>query len=210
MNRKEAFVEAARRWGSQADVGCWYTGEYWRFHVFADRRTEPIGIGRTWEEAFADADKYQVEVPSGAEEEHKPSAEAGRKVKPEIRRQQEYLRQQNKLWKNFMDEVPRSEWPPYNTMPVSVWRSDRFLAQVFSPIGGVTRISILRTMIDDDGEWLQDISWDDLMDIKSEIGFERNWAVEIFPDYTEVMNVANMRHLWVLPEPPAFAWRAKR
>ena len=31
-------------------------------------------------------------------------------------------------------------------------------------------------------------------------------AVEVFPADDQVVNVANMRHLWVLPEPLPFAW----
>jgi hypothetical protein len=33
------------------------------------------------------------------------------------------------------------------------------------------------------------------------------WAVEIYPADGDVVAVANMRHLWLLPEAPAFAWR---
>jgi len=34
-------------------------------------------------------------------------------------------------------------------------------------------------------------------------------AIEIFPADMDVVNVANMRHLWVMAEPVEFAWRKK-
>lgn len=132
----------------------------------------------------------------------------------EIRLKQAYLREQNKLWPSAMTPVGKEEWPDATrllrtglTNPFSVFRSKNFLAQVYLPVNGATRISIQRTMIDDDGNWLQGMTWDDLMTIKSQIGFENEWAVEIFPPIDEVVNVANMRHLFVIPEAPEFAWR---
>lgn len=38
-------------------------------------------------------------------------------------------------------------------------------------------------------------------------GLADSWAVEVFPADADVVNVANMRHLWILPDAPAFAWR---
>lgn len=32
-------------------------------------------------------------------------------------------------------------------------------------------------------------------------------AVEIYPAERDIVNVANMRHLWVLPERLPFGWR---
>lgn len=32
---------------------------------------------------------------------------------------------------------------------------------------------------------------------------------QIYPDDDNIVNVANMRHLWLLPEPPAFMWRER-
>ncbi|WP_441316779.1 DUF7694 domain-containing protein [Halomonas sp. hl-4] len=31
--------------------------------------------------------------------------------------------------------------------------------------------------------------------------------MEVYPDDANIVNVSNMRHLWVLPEQPAFMWR---
>lgn len=56
------------------------------------------------------------------------------------------------------------------------------------------------------GEWADGISWDELMRIKSEVGYKDSWAVEVYPSDSHVINVANMRHLFLLKEKPDFAW----
>lgn len=42
--------------------------------------------------------------------------------------------------------------------------------------------------------------WDDLQRVKNEIAGPERTAIEIFPPEAEVMDQANMRHLFVLPE----------
>jgi len=128
----------------------------------------------------------------------------------EIKRRQAYLRQENLLYSETFVSIPEKRWAPLPDgwpRPDAVYRSSRFLAQVFARRDGARRISVMRTMIDESGNWLQGISWDDLMAVKSGCGFANCWAVECFPAETEVVNVANLRHLFVLPEAPAFAWR---
>lgn len=129
----------------------------------------------------------------------------------DIRAKIVYLREQNKKYSGVMVCVPRDEWPPiFDSLvvaPDAIFRSSRFLAQVFEEKDGAARISIQRTMIDDLGAWLDGTTWDELMRIKNQCGYAACWAVEIYPPDDEVVNVANMRHLWLLPEAPTFAWR---
>ena len=47
----------------------------------------------------------------------------------------------------------------------------------------------------------------DLQRLKAECGYGGHDAVEVFPHALDVINVANMRHLWVMGEPLTFAWR---
>jgi len=106
--------------------------------------------------------------------------------------------------------VPRSEWPADLAnrpgAPSAVWRSRDFLVQQFeAPAPALYRLSILRTSVHGD-RWADGITWDDLQRLKAEAGFADACAVELFPADTEVVNVANIRHLWILPAAPAFAW----
>lgn len=43
------------------------------------------------------------------------------------------------------------------------------------------------------------LTWDELQHIKEAL-LPGRWAVEVFPPEALVQNVANVRHLWVLPE----------
>ena len=58
MTWKQAWAEAKRRWPAHAHI----SDRYWRGHESPDRFLVSdcgniYGIGRTWEEAFAQADK---------------------------------------------------------------------------------------------------------------------------------------------------------
>lgn len=107
-------------------------------------------------------------------------------------------------------QIPPELWPASAPAGlVEAWRSRVFLAQVYAAKDGAERVTVCRTTLGEDGRWLAEISWDELMLVKREIGRAARWAVEIYPDEREVVNVSNMRHLWLLPEAPAFAWRRK-
>lgn len=90
---------------------------------------------------------------------------------------------------------------------LGLFRSRQFLLQVFHDKNGGLRLSVNRTEYDERKQsWREDISWDELQRLKAEAGFADRWAVEIYPAADAVVNVANMRHLWLLGEAPAFAW----
>jgi len=100
-------------------------------------------------------------------------------------------------------------WAGLKHRPLAVYQSRDFLAQVHPANGAAAfRVSINRKETTEKGtaNWQDGITWDELQRIKSEIGMENFWAVEIFPPDHQVVNVANMRHLWVLNAPPNFAW----
>ncbi|MBK7822842.1 MAG: hypothetical protein IPJ61_17715 [Tessaracoccus sp.] len=60
------------------------------------------------------------------------------------------------------------------------------------------------------GDWRDGIGWDDLQRIKTQCLGEDVWAVEIYPPPSELVDVANMRHLWVLDEAPTYGWQGER
>jgi hypothetical protein len=124
----------------------------------------------------------------------------------EIRQKQKFLREENKKYSFRLIDIPESSWPQHSPKPSEVWRSNQHIVQIFPLKDGASRMTVCRTMIGEDGRWLDGIKWDDLMRLKEECGYGRDWAVEIFPPSDCVVNVANMRHLWLVPDPPAFAW----
>lgn len=130
-------------------------------------------------------------------------------IKPN-RQQRRKLAAENQAWPLALKQVPKSEWPdsqlPPEKWPNEVWRSRDYLCCIYYRENGVERLSINRTS--HNGERFDDnITWDDLQRLKSECGRGDRDAVEIYPADGDVVNVANLRHLFVLPEPFPLTWR---
>lgn len=110
--------------------------------------------------------------------------------------------------------VPHEEWPTVLQSlilpPHEVWRSRHFLVQIYREPSDFRRITVNRAALTDNGEWVAAITWDELQRLKDEIGLGEWWAVECYPPNSEVINVANIRHLWLLPDPPPYGWHTKK
>ncbi|WP_419827695.1 DUF7694 domain-containing protein [Sphingomonas sp.] len=117
------------------------------------------------------------------------------------------MRRLNMSYPAHLTPVPRAEWPrdpaefQGGAPRVGLYRSRTHLVQVFAEPGGVLRLSVNRTEWDERRRrFREDISWDDLQRLKAEVGYPDCAAVEVYPPAMRVVNVANMRHLWVLPD----------
>lgn len=112
--------------------------------------------------------------------------------------------------KNKYLKIPKSQWKDKSESMKDVYISEDYLIQVHLDYGKFTRILVCSV-------WYQikngvpiykdKIPWDDLMDIKNCIGFKDNWFVECYPPVSEVVNVANFRHLFLLDSPPEFRFK---
>ena len=112
----------------------------------------------------------------------------------------QYLKKENRKRPAVMTPLDPSQWPkngPENLQ--EVWISSKFLAQVYHEANGILRISVCRTMILRNGKWKEHISWEELMQVKRETGRGDEYAVEVLPRDYDIINVANFRHIWVLP-----------
>ena len=124
----------------------------------------------------------------------------------------EWLKQQNAKWPSTLRQVPEAEWGKHwknpVVRPVEVWRSRDYLVQVYeeSRPSGALRMTVSRTQILPDGNWEQDIPWADIHEMKAEIGRGDKYAVEVYPRDIDLVNVANLRHIWILPEPLNIGW----
>lgn len=134
----------------------------------------------------------------------------------EVRFNRQYLTAENKKWPAALKPVHPDDWPKQRLdarqVMIALYRSRDFVCQVYAERAHpaiVARLSIHRTMIDDDGGWVQGIAWDDLQRLKREAGYGALDAVEVYPEDSKVVNVANMRHLWVMNEPLSFKWGAE-
>ncbi|PMS91933.1 DUF7694 domain-containing protein [Vibrio parahaemolyticus] len=107
-------------------------------------------------------------------------------------------------------KLPQSEWSrikPGNTAPNQVWLSAQYLVQEFNEKEGVVRLTISSTK-HKNGIWKDGLTWDELYAIKNAIGYSNRLALEVFPEVKNLVNVANMRHLFIIPDEsrPSFAW----
>lgn len=113
-----------------------------------------------------------------------------------------------------LTEIPRARWPKDYRMspeaPTKAYESREFLAQLYDAGAreGRTalRLSVCRVTLKDDGRWEEGLSWDELMQAKRECGFGDWYALEVYPQDREIVNVANMRHLWLLATPLTIGW----
>lgn len=93
--------------------------------------------------------------------------------------------------------------------PLEVWVSTSYLVQIYED-RGYERMSVNRTTVLRNGRWGDGITWDALQRLKAECGRGARWAVEVYPPDEHVIDVANIRHLWLLPEQPPFSWTVQR
>ena len=124
------------------------------------------------------------------------------------RMQRRQLERDNAKQPATLREVPREQWPAARACSqLRVLRSRDFLVQEFAASApAVVSLSVCRTTLAGD-RWQDGIAWDDLQRLKRECGYGDADAIEVFPADADVVNVANMRHLWIMAEPVACAWR---
>lgn len=133
-------------------------------------------------------------------------------VKPSTmnRKRRREINNRNSSRSSLFIKVPKEEWPQVdgkrNSGRFQVLVNKHFLVQLFAEHNQIIRMSVNRTQIDSNGHWKDGITWDELQDIKLRVGYGDSFAVEAYPETLNVVNVAPMRHLFILPERPDWAW----
>lgn len=125
------------------------------------------------------------------------------------RQQRRQLARDSRDWPVALQAMARESWPIdiFDPARIAVWRSRDWLVQQFTAKSpAVARLSI-NSVVFAGKRWIDGISWEQLQLIKDEVGFGDYDAVEVFPASGDVVNVANMRHLWILRDKLPFAWR---
>lgn len=128
----------------------------------------------------------------------------------EFAERSKYLRAENAKWPATLAVVEDTlidDPMGSSSVRVRTLRSKGFLVQVFLEPLAVVRLSINRTAIDRNGNWIDGITWEEIQKLKREAGYAELEAVEVFPPDSEIVNVANIRHIWILPKPMPFSWR---
>ena len=124
------------------------------------------------------------------------------------RQERKRLETENRKRPLVLKQVPPESWPAHRPEGLKeVWQSRDFLVQIYQDYAQ-ERMSVCRTTVDPRTDrWNDGIAWDDLQNLKRQCGRGKVWAVEIYPADGHLVNEANMRHLWLLPEAPEFAWK---
>ena len=97
---------------------------------------------------------------------------------------------------------------PYSSHPQDIekiYRSKKFTVILWKPGVGFgsysvgQRFSVWRTSWDSkEKRYVGDIKWDEIMDIKREMGLGERLAIEYYPADSETVNLANMRHVFLI------------
>lgn len=126
-----------------------------------------------------------------------------------IRAQQRQLERDNIKRPDRLTQATREQWPnDDDSRRTAVWISRRYLVQEFDETDGTIRLSVCRTQIGNDGHWRDGLTWDELQDIKRQCGYGDRCAIEIYPADGNLVNIANMRHLWIAPEGKHYGWQS--
>jgi hypothetical protein len=110
--------------------------------------------------------------------------------------------------------IPKFQWPKgdsYNSQCQGVWRSREYAVFAWMEPGkSCLRLTFQKTEIDrQTGRWRDGLTWDTMMKLKDEAGYGDHWAVEVYPPREHVVDVVNLRHIWLLNEKPDYAWNNK-
>ena len=104
-----------------------------------------------------------------------------------------------------MREIPREKWPVIPSLesePLRAWLSNDYLAVLYRQrVDGNLRLTVNRTRRNGK-TWRDGITWDELQRVKNECLGPEVWCVENYPSESDVVNVSNMRHLFVCEERP--------
>lgn len=135
------------------------------------------------------------------------------------RAQRRQLERDNAKLPLVLQFVPPERWPlklEGSGKVAEAWRSRDYLVIVYNDHPGIQRLSVCRTIVgtslNGEDRWLDGIAWDELQRIKRETGRGHLDAVEVYPADRDIVNVANMRHLWVITDCSSrlnFIWRAR-
>jgi hypothetical protein len=108
-----------------------------------------------------------------------------------------------------MVKIPEEEWKHLNngnpaTKIFETWKSSRFLVQIRFHGNRIKLCvnKVLYTKKNGKIHWQDGITWDELQEIKNQVGYKDFWLCEYFPPQDKVVNIANIRHLWLLDYDP--------
>jgi hypothetical protein len=112
---------------------------------------------------------------------------------------------ENQRWPLKLKLVPKEGWPGFpDKIPESllaIWRSRNYFVQVHKAAHGIEQLVIMRTNIDNNGQWAGGILHSEIQDIKRQCGFGHVDAVELYPADKDRLDTEGVRYVWLMPRP---------
>lgn len=124
-------------------------------------------------------------------------------------RQRKLMNKVNQSLPKQLTLVPEHEWPRHQSKLSRVWRSRHYVVQEFIEDNAI-RLSINRVKLLSNGRWDDNLTWDEMQFIKRDCGYGDRLAVEIYPADENVVNLANMRHLWIPDTDLNYGWKNEK
>lgn len=115
------------------------------------------------------------------------------------------MQKENRQRPSMLTEVDVSLVETDAQKPLRSWVSRKYLVSLYED-SHCLRMTICRTSVDNNGNWVDGITWDEIQAIKEEVGYGNMWGLEVFPASDKLVNVASMRHVFLFPNKPEFAW----
>lgn len=119
--------------------------------------------------------------------------------------------------KNYPDKftrVPEAEWPAISPKPEAIFMNKKFMVQLYKEHTAhypfLARLTVNRVTRNGQGRWDDNITWDELQDIKRQLGCGEWYGVEVYPRDSDLVDDANMRHLWLMPTPLQIGWFSRK
>jgi hypothetical protein len=125
-----------------------------------------------------------------------------------------YAREEANKRPETLTLIPYERWPANyrqsTNAPMAAWESRKYLVQMYKAPDfkdiDARRLSICRVTLKGDGRWEENLTWEELMTVKRECGYSDWYAIEIYPRDRDIVNVANLRHLWMFDKPLPVGW----
>lgn len=108
---------------------------------------------------------------------------------------------------NAFVELAERERKIIGSVVVKAIMSRRFLVALYQKKDAPLRMTVNRNKLLANGRFEDGITWDELMECKRQVGYADLCMIEIYPPDSQIVDVANMRHLWLFE--PDFMWKEK-
>lgn len=162
----------------------------------------------TWNEKTGLCEDMRVDTDSPNRAERRARAALSRSMQSSRPKQLTRISESDERWQAARE---RARERSSSHDPIEIWESQEFLVQLSRPQPSEgqlpsLRMTVNRVVFRTNGSVDDGITWDDLQRLKREIGRGEMYAVEVYPRDSDLVNVANMRHLWLFAEPLDCGW----